>query len=78
MTKETYEAISDMMGDNKTDFIAKDLQQAYENLKKDLENVGYGVPIVSDNPIEEVEFILKHLHAIEVVYSWYATDDLKD
>lgn len=78
MTQETYETISDMMGDNRSTFIAKDLKRTYQDLLDTLQDLSAPVPITSHDPIEEAEFILDKLRALENVYSWYATDNIKD
>jgi hypothetical protein len=78
MTQETYKTISDMMGDNRTDFIAKTLKDTYNDLLGDLSKLSGLVPIISTDPIEEAKYILAKLEALENVYSWYATDNIKD
>ena len=78
MTQKTYETISDMMGDSKADFIAKDLKHTYQDLLAELSESPSDTPIVSYDPIEEAKFILAKLEALENVYSWYATDNIKD
>jgi len=77
MTNETYETLSDMLGDNATEFIAKDLKKTYATLISSLKNP-QGAPYVSDDPEVETEFILSTLKAIEKVYSWYDTANIKD
>jgi len=78
MTQETYEIISDMMGDNRSAFIALDLKSTYADLTEALASIGDTPPIESHDPVEEAKYILDKLEALENVYSWYATDNIKD
>lgn len=78
MTQETYTAISDMMGDAYAEFIAMSLKNSYKNLLEELVDQTQPPRIFSYDPIEEADYILQRLKALELTYDWYATDNIKD
>lgn len=72
-----------ILGDNKAEFIAKDLKETYNDLAQELRFIADGAfpnnaPIYSYDPKEESDKIMDMMEALAVVYSWYACDNIKD
>ena len=78
MTKDTYLILTDLLGDNHSEFVAMSLKDSYQNLIAALTDPKELPAITSDNPVEEAEFIIERLKAFELAYNWYATDNIKD
>ena len=77
MTK--LEIFKEMIGESHSEFVAGSLKETYKDLQNELElieDVKNRTPIWDyDNEIEKEE-IHKMLEALELVYSWYSTEEL--
>lgn len=77
MTK--LEIFKEMIGESHSEFVAGSLKETYKDLQNELElieDVKNRTPIWDyDNDIEKEE-INKMLEALELVHSWYSTEDL--
>ena len=77
MTK--LEIFKEMIGESHSEFVAGSLKETYKDLQNELElieDVKNRTPIWDyDNDIEKEE-INNMLNALELVYSWYSTEEL--
>ena len=77
MTK--LEIFKEMIGESHSEFVAGSLKETYKDLQNELElieDVKNRTPIWDyDNDIEKEE-IHKMLEALELVHSWYSTEEL--
>ena len=77
MTK--LEIFKEMIGESHSEFVAGSLKETYKDLQNELkliEDVKNRTPILDyDNDIEKEE-INNMLNALELVYSWYSTEEL--
>ena len=73
--------IDELLGDNKSEYIAYDLKKTYKDLKETLyetENEDNSLaPIWSYNKKKEIKKIKKMMKAIKKAYSWYSSDDIE-
>lgn len=81
MTKiNRLEIFKAMIGESHSEFVADSLQETYDDLNNEIrliENDESRTPIWSYNDAEELENIYAMLEALELVHSWYSTEDLK-
>lgn len=82
MKPETIEMLNDMLGDNKAEFIAHDLKEAYHQFKKDLvreiEEPG-SANLMYDDTIEEQKYIIKYMEALRFLYEhYYSTENIDE
>ena len=71
------EIFKEMIGESHSEFVAESLKETYEDLQKELENIGgFRTPIFDYNDELEKEEINKMLEALKLVYSWYSSERL--
>ena len=71
------EIFKEMIGESHSEFVAESLKETYQDLQKELENIGgFRTPIFDYNDELEKEEINKMLEALKLVYSWYSSERL--
>ena len=71
------EIFKEMIGESHSEFVADSLKETYQDLQKELENIGgFRTPIFDYNDELEKEEINKMLEALKLVYSWYSSERL--
>jgi molybdopterin synthase catalytic subunit len=73
------EIFKEMIGESHSEFVAGSLRETYEDLQNELElieDVKNRTPIWDYDNDTEKEEINKMLNALELVYSWYSTEEL--
>ena len=71
------EIFKEMIGESHSEFVADSLKETYQELQKELENIGgFRTPIFDYNDELEKEEINKMLEALKLVYSWYSSERL--
>ena len=77
MTK--LEIFKEMIGESHSEFVASSLKETYQDLQNELELLDSGdkrTPIWDYNDEIEKKEINKMLEALELVHSWYSTEEL--
>ena len=71
------EIFKEMIGESHSEFVADSLKETYQELQKELENIGgFRTPIWDyDNDLEKEE-INKMLEALKLIHSWYSSERL--
>ena len=79
MTELKYSLITEMLGDDKSSFIARDIKESYEDFSADLvklNNKENYCRFFSLNDSEERKEIKKLLNAMKIMHSFYSTESI--
>lgn len=69
MTK--VEIIKELLGDNMAEIIASDLEEAMEDIRSHMDNIGDVTPMFSYKEDAELKYLLELYDAFEKVLSYY-------
>ena len=69
----------EMIGESHAEFVADSLKETYQDLEKELDNIGgFRTPIWDYDDELEKEEILRMIEALKIVYSWYSCDNIDE